>query len=290
MIYILIPVHNRISETISCIESVSSSHDLLVVVVDDGSKDDYRQLSKSVDLPVVVLKGSGDLFWAGSINYGLRYILSIASNSDYVLLANNDVNFTDLAIDQLASTASFFPDTIVSSVSVSKSDMSTIVKSGTRYLSWFLNYTRHPYADRPLASIPSTYIPVDSLTARSVLISVTVFKHIGLFNAQLFPQYRADDELFLRCKSAGYSLIIDPKSVVCVDNMNSKTTPSTYFGKMSLYWLLFNKCSPFNLPSKILFGMSVPPLLSRPTYTLVAVLKSVTFVLLCKMRLLSRES
>ena len=46
MIYIVIPVHNRIEKTIKCLNSIymQNENDIQIVVVDDGSNDGTKQI------------------------------------------------------------------------------------------------------------------------------------------------------------------------------------------------------------------------------------------------------
>ncbi len=91
-VYAIVPVHNRVEFTEMFLISLRSqvcSHDIQIVVVDDGSTDGTATfLADQRD--VIVLKGGGNLWWAGSIALALRSLATVITSRDYVYLGNND--------------------------------------------------------------------------------------------------------------------------------------------------------------------------------------------------------
>ncbi|GAI90196.1 unnamed protein product [marine sediment metagenome] len=67
MIYIIIPVHNRIKLTINCVDSLQRQtyRNFITIVVDDSSTDGTLKIIKDKFGDFVeVLKGDGNLWWA----------------------------------------------------------------------------------------------------------------------------------------------------------------------------------------------------------------------------------
>ena len=145
-VYIVIPVHNRINDTIKCLDSIYRQNykDIQIVVIDDGSTDSTKKKITELYPRTTILKGSGSLFWTGAVNFGINYVLSICDKDDWVLLVNNDIQMTK---DVISNLVSFSLDrgrnVIVNALSVDSIDKDTIIKSGTKILSWALNRTKH---------------------------------------------------------------------------------------------------------------------------------------------------
>jgi len=68
--YIIIPVHNRKSLTLACLENLKTNGDLQkyqVIVVDDGSCDRTSEEVTANYPEATILKGDGNLWWTGAI-------------------------------------------------------------------------------------------------------------------------------------------------------------------------------------------------------------------------------
>ena len=108
MIHVIIPVHNRIKYTLSCIESLKKQNifdKLNIIVVDDGSTDGTSSYIKRHYPEITLLKGSGNLFWGGAVNFGISYACKIGKKNDWILLVNNDVEFVSNSISDAVSSS-----------------------------------------------------------------------------------------------------------------------------------------------------------------------------------------
>ena len=104
MIHILIPVHNRLKNTISCIKSVikqKKCEKFKIIIVDDGSTDSTSKYIKKNFPKVVILEGSGSLYWGGAINLGIKYIKKNSNKHDWLLVINNDVELSPNSVSEL---------------------------------------------------------------------------------------------------------------------------------------------------------------------------------------------
>ena len=273
MIYILIPVHNRIEKTIRCLESIymQNENDIQIVVVDDGSTDGTKDGIQNKYPEITVLNGTGSLFWTGAVVLGIEYVLKICNKEDYVLLMNNDVQVKNDTISKLVSFSnSHNRKVIVNALSVDSNDHDTIIKSGTKILSWALNRTKHVYHGASLKSLLSNdVVEVDLLTGRCLLHPVEIFNKIGNYNSDLLPHYGGDDEFTARVKLFGYKLYILPSAIVYLDQ------ESVSHARGNIFYTLFGTKSSSNIVNKWKFARSVVPFFAFPTYYLIAVLKSV---------------
>jgi len=272
MIYIIIPVHNRINNTIKCLNSIYEQEydNIQIIIIDDGSTDGTKQIIEDKYSEVTVLNGTGSLFWTGAVHYGVNYILSLAGKKDdWVLLINNDVVITEGVIDKLiAFSENKNRNVIVNALSVDLNDKNTIIKSGTKVKSWALNITKHIYhGDKISELVSKDAVEADLLTGRCLLHPIEVFWAVGNYNSKLLPHYGADDEFTARAKRSGYALYILPNAVVYLDNDEKKSN-------MNILEMLFGVRSSINLINKWRFAKSTVPVFALPTYYFIAILKS----------------
>ena len=108
MLYILIPVYNRLHDTVRILECLSrqSFKDFKVVVIDDGSSDGTGRVLQAKYPWVIKLEGDGNLWWTGAINKGVEYCLRTGKRADYVMTINNDVWFDQEFLEVAALPAS----------------------------------------------------------------------------------------------------------------------------------------------------------------------------------------
>lgn len=100
-VFVVVAVHNRCAFTKQFLESVREqdcSESIEIVVVDDGSSDQTAELLREQE-DLIVLKGSGNLWWAGAVRLGLQRVRDFAGSNDWVYLGNND---TVLEVNHIA--------------------------------------------------------------------------------------------------------------------------------------------------------------------------------------------
>ena len=93
-IAVLIVCHNRKEKTIKCLQKLYAQKNIenikfKVFLVDDGSSDGTEHAISQSFPDVVIIKGNGNLFWAG----GMRIAWNSAKKKqyDYYLWLNDDV-------------------------------------------------------------------------------------------------------------------------------------------------------------------------------------------------------
>lgn len=114
-IAVLLTCHNRKEKTLSCLSSLFASrshynniHDpkisLEIFLVDDGSNDGtfevVRELSHTTG-NVNIIKGDGNLFWAGGMRLAWKHALAANTDWNFYLLLNDDTTLYNDCFDKL---------------------------------------------------------------------------------------------------------------------------------------------------------------------------------------------
>ena len=217
-IYICIPVYNRINYTLKCVESIKkqSYPDYRIIICDDGSTDGTYDVIIDQFPEIILLKGTGNLWWTGATNMCIQKALTLGNKEDYVFTLNNDTELLEDSLRKAIEITRLFPQVIVGSVNVFQNDPSKIepsaFKRSNRLLFKMLPVRIHNLGD----SIPQSieYIEVDAFAGKGVLIPIEAFNKVGLYNSSLLPHYHADTEFTLRARDLGYRLFYSYKSKV----------------------------------------------------------------------------
>lgn len=208
-VYVVTPVFNRKALTqrfLGCL-ALQSYPNVQAVIVDDGSTDGTGEMIREKFPDTVVIQGTGDLWWTGGTNAGLEYVLGNATDQDYVLIINDDLEFDPDYITQLVNFASTNPRTLVGSVVVDI-EKPGVIWDGGRMTNWFTAKDRILYQGRLLSDFPANHEEeVSQLTGRGMLAPVTVFKEVGLYDARHF-KHRGDTELPVRASLRGYKQVV----------------------------------------------------------------------------------
>ncbi len=237
---VVVPVFNKIRLTRRFLESFRNVRysNYRIVIVDDRSSDGTREILGKEFPEATVLPGSGNLWWAGGTNVGVRFALR--NGFDYVLTINNDSVVRPDFLDHLVGTAERRSRTIVGSRIHYMDDPEQIWTIGGR-MDWrngnIFQMRATPHSDGAAPS-PAREVPTDILTGCGTLVPARCYRRIGVYDAVNFPQYHADSELVLRARKHGYDACVNLDAVVWND-----TTSSTNVRR--LYDLLFHKRSPY---------------------------------------------
>lgn len=274
MIYIIIPVYNRINKTIKCINSIHKQNrkDVTIIVVDDASTDNTKKILNEKYSDIIVLNGNGYLFWTGAIELGVNYVLGTCSEKDWILLANNDVEFENDCIEKLVSLSEKYNRKIIASaLSVDLKDKKTIIKSGTIIKSWFFNLNYQILNKCNISyALSKNEIEANLLTGRCLLHPIEVFKKIGNYNSEKLPHYGGDDEFTARARSSGYKLFILPSAIVFLDQNKDYRIKENILKEFFI-----SKKSGTNLIFRWRLTRMIVPLYAQPTFYLISIFKSI---------------
>ncbi len=178
-----------------------------IIVVDNGSSDNFSEFVKQSHKDVVLLENSKNLGFAGGANTGIRYAMK--NGFDYVALINNDATPTKTWLEELLKSASADVKTGITTGKLLKTD-GTIDSTGDQYTTWGLPYPRgRNTADN------GQYDTAEQVFAGSggaSLYSIQMLKQIGLFDEDFFAYYE-DVDVSFRAQLAGWKVMYEPKAV-----------------------------------------------------------------------------
>ena len=264
MLYVIIPVHNRIQFTKDCLQCFREQTftDFQVIIVDDGSSDGTSEMIKKEFPEVMLLKGDGNLWWTKAINLGLKYVLNNSNmhETDLVLTLNDDLLFKSNYLSTLITAYKVNMPCLVGSVVVDVKNPTYLEYAGTasnyytakavRKASLF-KYNYQNLSDK------YSIIPTDELSGRGTLIPLYIFDTIGIYDEVNFPHYLADIELSVRARRKGYRLFVSVSSVI---HSYLEATRNKNQGLLQFIEGFFSFKSPNYIKARYVFAIRHAPL------------------------------
>ena len=275
MLYIILPVHNRLNQTLMFLDSLykQSFTEFKIILVDDGSIDDTSN-HISLNFPdIIVLNGTGNLFWGGAINLGLEYIKKNASKNDFVAFANNDIIFFDknslksIVSKSMSDSLNMYHSLVINSRNV-------CVSSGSRLISWPFFITKHPARGSNLENVEfDSHYWVNLSTARFLIFNVSLLNFVNQIDTK-FPHYLGDvDFSYNLFKKNNVKTYIVPSSIV---RLNTETTGMNagYLNTLSDFIKSLNSIrSSNNLSFRFKFALKNCNILLVPIFMLSSFIK-----------------
>jgi len=211
-IYILLPVHNRKVITLEFVATLKQQAyaNYQLILIDDGSTDGTAE-AVLAELPSTqVIRGDGNLWWAGSLQKGIDYLKEKKVREDSIILMINDD--THIPPDFLAVGASLISGSKKQIFCAQAYSQKTgkLLEAGVR-VDWF----HYRFIPTEVAS------EINCLTTRGLFLRFSDVMAIGGFNPGVLPHYYSDYEFTIRAKNKGYELK-SPKQLKLW--MNEQTT------------------------------------------------------------------
>ena len=247
-VYIIIPVYNRKSTTLKCLNHLKKCGNLQqyhVVVVDDGSTDGTKEAIATLYPEVKVLEGNGDLWWTGAMAKGMEY--AYQQGAEYFIWLNDDCLPAANTLKEMVKFMRLNPNTLVAPSCYSEeSNLRQIQHNGF-------------HGRQGCAANPGEVINVDGMSGWCVGIPSAVYEKIGVPDAKKFPHYSGDDIYTFQATQTGFKacLIGDLQATLFgsvhenlrfQDYFKPGSTPAKTFKSLFL-----NKKSPYRLSTKFFF-------------------------------------
>jgi GT2 family glycosyltransferase len=232
LIYIVIPVFNRLHFTIACLESLFKQNytKYKIIVIDHGSTDGTWQYIENKHPDVKLLLGDESMWWTAATNLGIEWCLKNGDEEDMILTLNNDLIVKQNYLQLLNEARQANKKSIIGSVSVNISNCEEVSFAGIHWNQFTAKYASSVNLSLPYSVLKKRYkyINTSLLPGRGTLIPLKAFKELGLYDVLRFPHYAADEDFSLRCKHNGYNLIVDSDCVVYshVDESGLSTKPT----------------------------------------------------------------
>jgi GT2 family glycosyltransferase len=226
--------HNRRSATLNSVSQLVSVFSKLqipfeIILVDDNSSDGTSiELNKTFPR-VQVVKGDGQLYWAGGMRLAWECGQRIASKKDHVLVFNDDIDLIERQAFELISEYMH---------SIRENDQQIFVGSFVDKRTAAISYGlwKNPRKLRPLSFervMPNTY-GATTFNMNFAIIPVQILKKIG-FLKRYFVHGDADFEFGLRATKHSI-LICSPKVIgFCQRNSDKGTSRDLSLSKSARF-------------------------------------------------------
>ena len=211
-IAVLLTSYNRRDYTEKCIVSLCEGNkniDFRFVVTDDNSSDNTVEMLEKLPAKVHIIRGDGNLFYAGGMRKSMSFALKYADRYDYVLLVNDDVDFYPNAIEKLVDRLeSLSCDVVVGS---------TCEKDGTMSYGGVSKRSKH-FAKFDLILPSENPVLCDTFNCNCVLLKASVFEAVGNMD-EGFVHSMADYDYGLMISEKGYIIVNSSEHIGnCADN------------------------------------------------------------------------
>ncbi|TLX75650.1 glycosyltransferase family 2 protein [Labilibacter sediminis] len=208
-IFVVIAVFNRKEYTMQCLQLLEnqSFKDFSIVVVDDGSTDGTNEAIQNSYPDVMLVQGTGNWWWTKSMNKGCEE--AIKHGAEVLITLNNDTLFDEKFIEKLVRLHHENPRSVLGCINLVKKEQEYIFFSGIKKNIWWkAREVKYHKAFTPMVNDLSGLHNTRCLNGRGTVIPVSIFKEIGGYDENKFPQYASDYDLTLRVQRHAYKCLI----------------------------------------------------------------------------------
>lgn len=201
---IVIPVFNQLEYTKQCIDSINNTvnEKIELIIVNNASTDgtiNYLNEYKSGKIRLKIFNNNENLGFPAAVNQGI-----LGSTGKYVVIANNDIVFTETWLERMISVAESEPEIgIVGPVS---NEVSGLQKDENAKYSTIEEM--HKYAGVLRERNKGIYQNFPRLAFLCTLIKRDVIDTIGGLDERFSPGNYEDDDFCLRAQLAGFKTVI----------------------------------------------------------------------------------
>jgi predicted SAM-dependent methyltransferase len=213
MIFILLPVHNRIQETKEIINALKQQTytDYKLILVDDGCTDGTVEYVTKEIKNITVLTGDGNLWWSGCLEKARKHLTrqKDIKKEDIVVILNNDIIFDANFLSSIDLDIAENRDSLIASKCYNR-ETHELIDNGI-HVDWSkLTFKSAKNRDE-----------INVLSTRSLYMSYNIFNTIGHFYPLLLPHYASDYEFTHRAYKKGFPLKVSQRTAVF---LNKETT------------------------------------------------------------------
>lgn len=216
-LFIIILNYNGGQKIINCLNSLQAikkpkAWQIKTLIIDNNSTDNSIELIKVKFPNLKILRNKKNLGFAAGNNQGISYALK--NKPEAILLLNQDTQVTqNFLLSLLKNKAD-----LISPVIKFKRRGKWVYDFGGQ-INWWLGQVKHLEMSKALkqktesSRLKNKINKIDFISGCCLLIRSDVFKKIGLLDERFFLYY--EDIVFcLKAKKAGFSLAVEPKSII----------------------------------------------------------------------------
>lgn len=255
-IYILLPVHNRRDVTerfVECLVAQTYSNYQLVLI-DDGSTDSTDQMVRAKINNLTILKGTGDWWWAGSLQHGIDWLERCGPDGqDIAVFANDDITFDAEFLEKAVDILDHHAGGTLLLPQLYDEVTGMPEESGIE-----ADLTRLTF--KPAVSPEK----INCLSTRGLFMRIADLRRIGCFHPRLLPHYWSDFEFTIRAHRMGFALITSADIAVCLDRQQTGYRDLERCGLIEFVQKTFSKKSVLNPVYYSAFILLAGPMLSAP--------------------------
>lgn len=227
---------NGKEDTLECLESIKKlsrdNYDLLNIIVDNGSKENFRLEEFSLkNEKIKIIRSDKNLGFAGGNNVGIKYALD--QGASYVLLLNNDTVLDKNLIKELLKAVQSTDQVGIAVPKIyfakgfeyhkdkyKEEDLGKVIWYAGGNMDWKNVIGYHRGVDEVDHGQFDVAEETDFATGCCMLVRKEAFEKIGLLDEKYFLYYE-DSDFSQRIKNAGYKIVYDPKAMLWHKNAGS---------------------------------------------------------------------
>ena len=210
MIHIIVPVYNRSKITNKFADCLISQtyQNYNFILVDDGSTDDTVKSIKKKIKNLTVIKGDGNLWWAGGIQLGIDWLKkNIKNKSEIVLIANDDIVFDKYYLEN--------------AINIFKNTERSFLIAGYSNDEKINNLYCFNNKNGRFIQENDANFKANCFAMNSTFCQLNYLEDTGDLHTKLLPHYLADIEYSFRAIKKGYKVITDKTLKI---NWNTEST------------------------------------------------------------------
>lgn len=247
MITIIIVTYNRTEKLKRLLSSLrlQTFKEFEVLIINDYSE---QLILARYDFTIKIIEnGNADLWWAESVNEGLKYTLN--SKSSHILILNDDIIIDESYLFEAINFEKSHPNSIQGPIIFDLADAEKLWAVGG-FISWPF---KGPYHNLTLNN-KSEFTEVQWLPGMGTFFKKNILTDVGLMNSRIHPQYLSDTDFTLTAKSLGFPILVNHKLKL----YNETTSTGGIISKQNLSFsdvkdIFLHKSSPEYFNSRISF-------------------------------------